>query len=65
MNDAVLMVFLSVLQGFGAYYAFNTEGLLAKVAGLFFCLAALLGLLAAGIFWNDEQLNRKKGENRR
>ena len=61
MQEAAVMLFAAVLQGFGAYYAFNTDGVLAKMAGLFFCILGLGFLLAAWIFRKDYVENKMKG----
>lgn len=62
MQEAILMIFCAALQGLGAYYAFNTDGVLAKLAGLFFCIIGLGCLIASLVFANDYTMKKKKGE---
>lgn len=62
MEECYLMLFAAITQGLGAYYAFNTDGVLAKLAGLFFCILALGCLFASWIFRKDYLINKKKGE---
>ena len=64
MQEAILMLFAGVLQGFGAYYAFNTDGVLAKMAGIFFCMLCLGCLAASWIFYNDYMINKRKGQEK-
>lgn len=60
MTDALIMVALGVLQIFGATYAFQVDGVLAKMVGLLFCISTVACFSAAGIFAKHD--GKKKGE---
>lgn len=64
MTEAVLMFLSMILQVFGAAFAFERSGVLAKLLGLFFCLLAI-GCLAAGVvFTVDYAENKRKGNQK-
>lgn len=58
MNDSLFMIFEALLQIVGACYAFQADGVLAKLLGLIFCLNSGFCIAAAIVF----ATNKKKGE---
>lgn len=60
MADALIMAAMGVLQIFGATYAFQFDGVLAKMVGLLFCISTVACFGAAGIFAIHD--GKKKGE---
>ena len=63
MEEAWITFLLSLLQIAGAVYAFSDDGVLAKLLGLLFCLAAAACFLASLIFRNDYKQNKRKGNH--
>lgn len=61
MDYAVFALLTGLLQIAGAVYAFNHDGVLAKMLGLLFCVVAAICIMASVVFFNDEKANRRKG----
>lgn len=60
--DYVIFTFLAgLMQIAGAVYAFGNDGVLAKLLGLLFCILASVCFMAAIVFYNDERINKRKG----
>lgn len=59
MFETLFTLFMAILQIAGAYYAFGNEGVLAKLLGLLFCLAAAACFGGSLIFLNDYLKNKK------
>lgn len=59
MFETLFTLFMAILQISGAYYAFGNEGVLAKLLGLLFCLAAAACFGGSLIFLNDYLKNKK------
>lgn len=53
MFETMLTFFLAILQIFGAVFAFGANGVLAKLLGLLFCLAAAACFGASLVFLDD------------
>lgn len=63
MQETWITFLLACLQVAGAIYAFGNDGVLAKLLGLFFCIAALGCAGASIVFLHDYQVNKRKGNN--
>lgn len=61
MDYAVYTLLTGLLQIAGAVYAFEHDGVLAKMLGLLFCVVAAVCIMASIVFFNDEKVNRRKG----
>ena len=63
MEETWITFLLGCLQIGGAVFAFNTDGVLAKLLGLFFCIATLCCFGASLIFLKDYKQNKRKGNH--
>jgi hypothetical protein len=61
MDYAVFSLLTGLLQIAGAVYAFEHDGVLAKMLGLLFCIVGAICIMASIVFFNDEKANRRKG----
>ncbi len=62
MFETIFTFLLALLQVSGAIYAFGTDGVLAKLLGLLFCLATMACMGGSLVFLNDYL--REKGGKR-
>lgn len=61
MGETFLMLLLASMQAGGAYLAFNTDGVLAKLLGLLFCIVGMGCIAASLVFYADWKQNQRKG----
>ena len=64
MEESISMIFLGILQGFGAYYAFMADGVWSKLTGLLFCLTCVGCLACSLVFYKDYIINKEKGNQK-
>lgn len=65
MEESILMVFLAILQGFGAYYALTADGVPAKMVGLLLCLTCLGCVAVSIVFYRDHIMNNDKEKEKK
>jgi len=62
MDYAIFAFFAGTMQVAGAVFAFNNDGVLAKLLGLLFCVLGAMCFMGSWVFYNDEMVNRRKGK---
>ena len=61
--EYMIFTFLAgLLQIAGAVYAFDNDGVLAKLLGLLFCILATVCFMASMVFFDDMRHNNRKGK---
>jgi drug/metabolite transporter (DMT)-like permease len=61
MFETVFTFLMGLMQIAGAVYAFGNDGVLAKMLGLLFCLAAAACFGGSLVFLNDYFKEKEKG----